>query len=196
MLLETVQIDILSYSRKYIGHKLDYSTMCTQGYTRWPTPSIKVAPSHQPWPYADEEAKWNSAVREIREQRAHAVKLLRPLRYYFLNGDKSLLIGLNRAAKGNQQLMASGRNLFGFNPCQLMDEFGVSDGFQKFSNVSELDAQITKTRLDAWEKETGLKFDEDFRLPEPHLVFKCNNGTMSSFNDALLAGLRTPHKLS
>ena len=155
--------------------------MCTEGYTRWPTPSIKVAPRLQTWPYRDEETRWDDALREIREQRAHAVKLLRPLRYSFLKKKNatSTTGDVNKRGKTKKDLSRLG-------PCELMEEFGVVDGFHLPSNLSDMDEK-TKARLLAWKEETGLELDEESQLPEPHDLFTCKNGTMVSFSDALLA---------
>jgi hypothetical protein len=73
-----------------------------------------------------------------------------------------------------------------------MEQFGVTRGFALYSSPNTngtrdaVDVK-TKARVEAWEKETGLKL-EDSKLPEPHHVFKCRNGTLVSFNDVLLAG--------
>ena len=68
----------------------------------------------------------------------------------------------------------------GKNPCEQMLAFGVQNGFKNDPWMAH-----------KWELETGYKFGENFRLPNPSDVFECSeNGTeLLYFNDTALAGV-------
>ena len=87
------------------GH--DYKQICTDSYLHWQSPSVKVAPVNQPWPFSQEEDEWDEFVLAQKKKGLEEIM----------------------SKRKNEPAPEGEPSLKGKSPCQVMNFLRVEHGF-------------------------------------------------------------------